>query len=66
VDICTKIRPGFLTESLLAKSKELAYLEDEQLLIKSIDSKAIETWDDFEVVLTLIVENRILKVFVTH
>lgn len=40
------------------------YLQDEKLFIKSIDSKSILTWDDFQYILSVLVENRILKVFV--
>jgi hypothetical protein len=42
------------------------YLDDEVLFVKSIDSKAICSWDDFEYILSIVVENRILKVFVAH
>ena len=34
--------------------------------MKAIDPKQIKSWQDFEFLLSLIVENRILKVFVGH
>jgi len=36
------------------------------MLIKSVDPKRISSWDDFEYILSVIVENRILKVYVAY
>lgn len=67
VEICQAIRHGFLqTNCFIAGKPGLVYISDEQLLIKSIDSKAIASWSDFEYILSIIVENRILKVYVAH
>lgn len=56
----------FLQESALVDDGSLMYVPDEVLLIKGIDAKAVATWVDFEFVLTAIVENRILKIYVAH
>lgn len=65
--ICGNIRKGFLQNNCFdGKSHTFAYINDEQLFVKSIDSKQITTWSDFEFVLSMVVENRILKVFVAH
>jgi hypothetical protein len=48
------------------ESQESVYLEDELSFIKAIDAKSIKNWDDFEYILSVIVENRIIKVFVAH
>lgn len=68
MQICDKIRPGFLRHTPFLKDNKdtTVWVNDELLLIKSIDSKAIVNWDDFEYVLSVVVENRILKVFVAH
>jgi hypothetical protein len=67
VDICEQIRPGFLkTSAFQTSDRQQVYLDDEVLFVKSIDSKAISSWEDFEFILSVVVENRILKVFVAH
>jgi hypothetical protein len=64
VDICISIRSGFLTCSpFLSDSSEIVYINDETLLIKSFDPKRIQSWNDFEYILSVIIENRILKVY---
>lgn len=40
------------------------YVPDEFLLVKAIDAKNVADWDDFEYLLTMIIENRILKLYV--
>lgn len=65
VTICQQIRPGFLRESPFVQKGQV-FIDDEQMFIKCIDAKAITTWEQFEFVLSVIVENRILKVFVAH
>ena len=35
-------------------------------MIKSFDTKRIQSWNDFEYILSVIIENRILKVYVGH
>lgn len=42
----------------------LMYVPDEFLLVKAIDTKNVTDWDDFEFLLTIIIENRILKLYV--
>lgn len=65
--ICANIRSGFLTCSpFLSDSNEIVYINDETLLIKSFDTKRIQSWNDFEYILSVIIENRILKVYVGH
>lgn len=67
VDICRGIRSGFLTcTPFLSDSNETIYLNDEALLIKSFDLKRILSWSDFEYILSVIIENRILKVYVGY
>ena len=41
-------------------------MPDETLFIRSFDAKAVVCWTDFEYVLTLILEHRILNVYSTH
>ena len=67
VEICSKIREGFIEQTPFVKdSSDTIYINDESILIKSFDSKKIVSWDDFEYILTILVENRILKVYVAH
>ena len=47
-------------------SDVLAYVPDESLLIRALDPKCVTSWADFEYVLSLVVENRILKLYVAH
>lgn len=42
---------------------ELVLIPDEAMLIKAIDQKQITSWADFEYVLTVIVENRLLRLY---
>ena len=44
-------------------SNSLIFLEDEAKLIKAIDASSIETWVEFEFLLTVIIENRLLKLY---
>jgi len=55
-----------LSSPNLVDSGPLIYMPDETLFIRSFDAKAVVCWTDFEYVLTLILENRILKVYSTH
>ena len=67
VEICSKVRKGFIEQTPFVKDcSETLYINDESILIKSFDSKKIVSWDDFEYILTILVENRILKVYVAH
>lgn len=45
---------------------ELVLIPDEAMLIKSIDQKQITSWADFEYILTVIVENRLLRLYQAH
>jgi hypothetical protein len=42
---------------------ELILIPDETMLIKAIDQKQITSWNEFEYVLTVIVENRLLRLY---
>lgn len=72
MDICITIRP----KSFLQYDKddsplfcegdgggELLLIPDEFMLIKAIDQKQITSWTEFEYVLTVIVENRLLRLY---
>lgn len=66
VQICKPIRAAFLQLPGLVQGAKFGFIEDESKLVKAIDPKQIKSWQDFEFLLSLIVENRILKVFVGH
>jgi hypothetical protein len=66
VEICRPIRQAFLQLPGLVQGARFGFIEDESKLVKAIDPKQIKSWQDFEYLLSLIVENRILKVFVNH
>ena len=42
---------------------ELILIPDETMLIKAIDQKLITSWAEFEYVLTVVLENRILRLY---
>mmetsp|Transcript_41328 Transcript_41328/g.39795 ORF Transcript_41328/g.39795 Transcript_41328/m.39795 type:complete len:102 (+) Transcript_41328:481-786(+) len=46
--------------------KEKILITDEDLLIKAIDSKKIDSWEEFESILLLVLENRVLQIYQTH
>ena len=66
VSICQKLRPYFLEQPFLIETGDLVHVPDESLLIRSIDSNNVNSWADFEYVLSLVLENRILKLYVAH
>ena len=41
-------------------------LPDENLIIKAIDATKINTWEEFEFVLSIVVENRFMRLFQAH
>ena len=41
-------------------------LPDENLIIKAIDATKINTWEEFEIVLSIVVENRFMRLFQAH
>lgn len=45
---------------------ELLLIPDESMLIKAIDQKQITSWTEFEFVLTVILENRLLRLYQAH
>lgn len=47
-------------------SNSLILVADEDALINAIDQKSIQTWNDFEYILSVIIENRILRVYQSH
>lgn len=72
--ICHNVRPTtFLTSSATGDEErpivcagttdQLVIVSDESALISSIDQKQIVSWLDFEYVLCLVLENRILKLY---
>ena len=71
VSICKAIRPKSFLQYCKEESPmlcegdqgELALIPDEAMLIKAIDQKQITSWADFEYVLTVIVENRLLRLY---
>jgi hypothetical protein len=42
---------------------EKLYIQDEELFFKAIDPNLIKSWEQFEYLLTLIIENRLLLLF---
>lgn len=73
IDICTIVSAGaFLsTEPDIAvlytiDTAEKLFLLEEELLVKSIDSQQIKSWDDFEYTLAMIIENRLLQLYQSH
>ena len=70
IDICTSIRPSsFLQFSehdspmYCASAGELIIIPDEDLLIGAIDQKQITSWSEFEYILSIIIENRLLRLY---
>ena len=45
---------------------EFILIPDEGMLIRAIDQKQITSWAQFEYVLTVIVENRLLRLYQAH
>ena len=45
---------------------QLLLIADETAMISALDQKQIQSWTDFEYVLCLIIENRILKLYQAH
>jgi hypothetical protein len=41
----------------------LIFVQDEAQFIKAIDATKIETWVEFEFLLTVLIENRLLKLY---
>lgn len=73
--ICTLIRPSSFLQFAKEDSPmlcegdsggELILIPDEAMLIKAIDQKQITSWSEFEYVLTVVVENRILRLYQAH
>lgn len=75
LDICEVIRPKSFIQYAKDDSPmlcegdsggELILIPDETMLIKAIDQKQITSWNEFEYVLTVIVENRLLRLYQAH
>ena len=77
LDICEKVRPSTFLQAGASFAEErplicpgnideLVIVADETALICAIDPKQIVSWPDFEYVLCLVLENRILKLYQTH
>lgn len=72
LDICTSVSGGsFLNcadEAFLFSmdTQEKLFIVEEDLLVKAIDSALIKTWPDFEYILSVIVENRLLQLYQSH
>ena len=45
---------------------QLLIIADEAALISALDTKQILSWQDFEYVLSLVIENRILRLYQAH
>ena len=76
--ICSTVRPNTFLQSGLrgtgideerpimctgGSQDQLVIVSDEAALISAIDQKQIVSWPDFEYVLCLVVENRILRLY---
>ena len=73
IDICTNIRPeSFLqfcehdSPMYCASADELIIIPDENQLIIAIDQKQITSWSEFEYILSIIIENRLLRLYQAH
>jgi hypothetical protein len=49
-----------------ASSNERLFIGEEDLFVTSIDASQIKTWEEFEYVLSVIIENRLLQVYQGH
>jgi hypothetical protein len=45
---------------------ERLFIGEEDLFVTSIDASLIKTWEEFEYVLAVIIENRLLQVYQGH
>ena len=68
---CQAIRPtSFLnfsaTDAPFLVNGKTVLLPDENLIIKAIDATKINTWEEFEIVLSIVVENRFMRLFQAH
>ena len=72
IEICNHSSQG----SFLSSSPELAYIlpipashserifiAEEDLFVTSIDSSSIKSWEEFEYILAVIIENRLLQAY---
>lgn len=70
--ICKAIGGGFFESSapnavlLDTQTGEKLLITDEELLFKAIDSKLIANWEAFELVLSFIIENRLMQLYQTN
>ena len=75
LEICEHIRPNSFLQATNAVSADdrpfvcqgdpdqLLLIADESALMTALDSKQILSWPDFEYVLCLVIENRILRLY---
>jgi len=67
IDICALASLGSFLDCSPQKAflisldtKEKLFIVEEDLFVKSIDASLIKNWEDFEYVLSVIIENRLL------
>ena len=46
--------------------RQKLFIVEEELLFKAVDSAAVKNWEDFEYVLAVIIENRMLQLYQSH
>lgn len=63
--ICRAIKPEFLSCDD-GTSQKKAFILDEESLFKAIDPKLIASWEQFEYLLCLVIENRIYILYQNH
>ena len=49
-----------------SSANEVIIIPDEHLLISAVDPKQISSWTEFEYILSIIVENRLLRLYQAH
>lgn len=70
--VCERVRPesflqgGHADAPLRTDAGQSVLVQDENTLICAIDQKQIGSWADFEMVLSIVIENRLLKLYQGH
>ena len=72
--LCTQIRPKSFLQydrddapfQASSSADQLVFIQNEAALIGAIDSKEVKTWNEFEYVLSVVIENRLLIIYRAH
>jgi hypothetical protein len=57
---------AFLVPVPSVGENERLFIGEEDLFVTSIDATQIKTWEEFEYILAVIIENRLLQVYQGH